>query len=432
MSDMNLAPVGQLDLINDEGWVVGWAWYPQAPERRVAVEVLADGEVIGGGIADIRREDVAAAGFGDGCYGFSIALPYRVLSHPRPVIISVRDQASGAALPKPVVFSQPALQDANASLQLLDKDVRLLAAELARRQAQEAADASATAALFSTVADFFSQLADATLAGASPRSLRTLRHAVQETTTAYQPLDFMPAPQSALSLCFMAGGEMAEMYGSLAALVPDFAKARAELLILDAHDGSDAPLLPLLAANARYMRQPADRPAVGFNRLAGAAHGEILCFVSAPAKLSQPWAALLATSFAEAAVGVLAPRVMSGDGVVEHAGAMLKAGELSVRDARVGEDLMSAALVDAAGPWVFMVRRACWERLGGFDETFETVPGMLAGFCQRVRATGWKVLYQPALEVTLPAMPPLDADELAKASADAARLGELPRAVSEG
>jgi GT2 family glycosyltransferase len=54
-------------------------------------------------------------------------------------------------------------------------------------------------------------------------------------------------------------------------------------------------------------------------------------------------------------------------------------------------------------PWAtgccLLVRRACWQELGGFDEDFflyyEDVD-----LCRRARATGWTVWYAPGLQVT--------------------------------
>ena len=46
-----------------------------------------------------------------------------------------------------------------------------------------------------------------------------------------------------------------------------------------------------------------------------------------------------------------------------------------------------------------LVRRECWEELGGFDEDFflyyEDVD-----LCRRARAAGWSVWYEPAVRVT--------------------------------
>ena len=123
---MALVATGQLDLLSEEGWAIGWAWYPEVPERRVEVEILADNIVVGSTFCHLYREDVAAAGVGDGRYGFSFALPYQILASPRPCTVSVRDKETKQELPKPVVFSQPAMRDAAARLDLLNQDVRLL------------------------------------------------------------------------------------------------------------------------------------------------------------------------------------------------------------------------------------------------------------------------------------------------------------------
>lgn len=432
MNDKHLLPVGQLDLISDEGWVVGWAWYPEAQERRVDVEVLADGEVIGVMAASLHREDVAAAGFGDGAYGFSVALPHHVLSNPRPTIISLRDRLSGAHFSKPVVFSQPALREAGAHLDLLNQDVQLLSATLARLQAKEAADNHATAALFRTVADFFSQLADVTMTGASPRTLRTLRESVAETTRTYPQLDFSPAEAPEISICFLAQADMDAMYATLAALLPGFAAAKAELLILDPADNADAPLLPLLAGNARYMRRPATTaPAGWLNDLAQFAHGAILCFITAPVAPIGPWLPELAAALAASGGDILTPCIIAADGVVEHAGALFTDGVLHVRESRTPGDLAVATAVDVAAAHSFIIRRENWQALGGFDRSFETLAGAVAAFCLQSGRSGLKTMYQPQFEASYVANAAPLPDDPAKASADAARLRELQLSLAQ-
>jgi hypothetical protein len=431
MNDMQLTPIGRLDLISDEGWVVGWAWYPDAPERRVEVDVLADGDVIGTMTANLHREDVKAAGCGDGCYGFSIALPYQVLSSSRPTAIVVHDRASGAALTKPVIFSQPALREASTQLDALTQDVKLLSASLVRLQAKEAADNHATAALFRTVADFFSQLADVTLAGGSPRTLRTLHNAVAETTREYRQLDFTPAASPAVSVCFVAGSDMEAMYASLASVQHGFADARAEMLILDPDDSADAPLLPLLASNARYMRLARDAaPASCLNALAQAAQGEILCFVTSPVVLSRPWLTELATAFTDPKLAVLAVRLVGADGVVEHAGAWFDRGMLRARDTRSDIDPTVPATVEAAGGQIFVVRRESWRALGGFDVSFATMEATVAAFCLRAGHAGMALLYTPHCEALSATSPMQNAEHLAQIASDMAKLRDMKLALA--
>jgi hypothetical protein len=59
----------------DGGVVVGWARNRLRPDERVGLDVFVDGDQVGSGIADVYREDLLAAGIGDGRHGFRIELP---------------------------------------------------------------------------------------------------------------------------------------------------------------------------------------------------------------------------------------------------------------------------------------------------------------------------------------------------------------------
>jgi hypothetical protein len=55
------------------GHVLGWCWQPEAPQDRVQVAIAVDGTVVAEGLAEVSRPDLAE--YGDGAYGFLIALP---------------------------------------------------------------------------------------------------------------------------------------------------------------------------------------------------------------------------------------------------------------------------------------------------------------------------------------------------------------------
>lgn len=71
---------GRLDRVLD-GVVEGWAWRPKAPQQRVTVHVLLDGESAGEVLAELPRPSLAAAGIGDGSYAFRCELPAE-MAHP--------------------------------------------------------------------------------------------------------------------------------------------------------------------------------------------------------------------------------------------------------------------------------------------------------------------------------------------------------------
>jgi hypothetical protein len=53
--------------------VIGWAWDPSKPNVPLAVEVMADGKLLAKVTADTPREDLAAAGKGNGRHGFFLS-----------------------------------------------------------------------------------------------------------------------------------------------------------------------------------------------------------------------------------------------------------------------------------------------------------------------------------------------------------------------
>lgn len=65
---------GHLDHVI-EGEVLGWAQSPYLPGERLVVEVLNGASVIGCAVASLPRQDLVAAGIGDGMHGFAFRIP---------------------------------------------------------------------------------------------------------------------------------------------------------------------------------------------------------------------------------------------------------------------------------------------------------------------------------------------------------------------
>jgi capsular polysaccharide biosynthesis protein len=70
-------PRGALEAVID-GAACGWAYDPRTPRRRLAVEVVVDGEVVAETLADLPRPSLLAEGIGDGRHSFVVALPLRL------------------------------------------------------------------------------------------------------------------------------------------------------------------------------------------------------------------------------------------------------------------------------------------------------------------------------------------------------------------
>jgi GT2 family glycosyltransferase len=88
---------GHLDQCNAAG-LAGWVAAGDKAGERLQIEILADGVPVLRIVADAYREDLAAAGIGDGRHGFRASLPQH-LCDGRAHTIEVRELSSGIALP---------------------------------------------------------------------------------------------------------------------------------------------------------------------------------------------------------------------------------------------------------------------------------------------------------------------------------------------
>lgn len=420
------AVAGFLETVSEEGWVLGWAWYPDLPEARVEIEILIDGTLTGTTLAATFRQDVATAGYGNGHYGFSWPLPYAVLAQPRDVTITARDKRSGMVLPKPWVFRQKRVADAVQKITELENDVRLLngtIAELSRRNAQ---DDRGTAELFKTVGDFFAELAALNAAGAPPRQLRSLKTAVSDVTANFVPFAFRPCAAPDITIVCEAAGPAATVYASLRALSETIGEAPAEVFLLDEGACDEAPLLPLVVQNIRYARMMGETAVARRNDAMRLANGKFVVFLAAGVEPATFWIDALAAFELQAGLAALAARVTGPDGRLANAGINVRDGEIWLRgqgeDPR-DDDFMRSAAVDAVGAEFFALRRVAWARLSGFDEGFSNLAPALVEFCLRAKAAGETVGYAPGFHARFAGA--LEGCDLGALGADAQRLREV-------
>jgi hypothetical protein len=70
----------------------GWVWRPRDPHASVDVSVFVDGGFLTRTTASELRDDVRAAGFGSGAYGFVVPLPKQLRDGtPRQIDVVVAD-----------------------------------------------------------------------------------------------------------------------------------------------------------------------------------------------------------------------------------------------------------------------------------------------------------------------------------------------------
>jgi hypothetical protein len=400
------AAVGMLEVVSDEGWVKGWAWYPNATGRRVEIEVLVDGEVVGDTIAAAPRQDLVSAGIGDGNHGFTTALPYEVLARPRASLVSLRDKATGRILAEPRLFQRREIANALEKLSELENDARLLNSTATLVADRASADQRAAADLFRTVGDFFVQLANATAAGKPPGTLKTLRGAIEDMTVRFPPIEFNIPPDPQLSICVEATGSVETIYDTLRTICGFKSKIAFEVVLFDSGACDEALLLPLVARNLRYFRaDEGSNPVAVRNRTAEFARGEIIVFLSGIAGPSRNWPEMIFAAFqADKSLAVVGAKILRTDGVLENAGIVLT----SERSEAIGpgadpssEPFLHRRRIDAVTSAAFAVRREAWQHNLGLDESRAGVESALADFCVRTSAADGKIVYEPDFEVVL-------------------------------
>jgi glycosyltransferase involved in cell wall biosynthesis len=95
---------GSLDAASREQ-IDGWAWDPRTPDVPLRLLVVANGEIIGRLLANRFRDDLAAAGIGDGRHAFTFSIPGGLSALARQVIQVVGESDSCEITGSPVVLS---------------------------------------------------------------------------------------------------------------------------------------------------------------------------------------------------------------------------------------------------------------------------------------------------------------------------------------
>gem|GEM_PF-328593 len=146
------------------------------------------------------------------------------------------------------------------------------------------------------------------------------------------------------------------------------------------------------------------KPAEALNAGAAAARGEYLVFADRRVGFVQDtWLATLLGHAQRPGVGVVAPRIVDADGRVVHS-ALILGSAGSARDAFRGLSAWDPgyngrALTEqgcsAVPPACFMVHRACFEEVGGFDSSHFPSDWFSVDFCLRAGATGYRTVWTP-------------------------------------
>ena len=169
-------------------------------------------------------------------------------------------------------------------------------------------------------------------------------------------------------------------------------------------NGTAEALVQALAARQDIVlvRSPVNLGFGGGNNLAARfARGESLVFVNDDSVLAPGCLDHLAErAAADAAIGAVGSRIISADGTLQEAGAVLwrdgsatHVGRGLAADAAVYEEGRDVDYSSANG---LLVRRSAWEAVGGFDERYFPAYYEDVDLCMRLRDNGFRVVYEPS------------------------------------
>jgi GT2 family glycosyltransferase/glycosyltransferase involved in cell wall biosynthesis len=396
----------------EPGLVAGWAWMPEAPDEVVALDILLGGRAVLRVAADRFRADLLKAGRGSGRYGFQVQGLAALLESGRE-LLSVRLADGGADLAgSPRWLEAPAgAMDAAAA--------RFIEAAIAgaTRSATEPAALDAPIALLARLlAEAASARARLEGRGAAPldqlaaqgEAAGPLAALAADLRDRFPPIAGLPAATAPrVSVVIPVHGRFDLTHACLSAIAAAAEATPAEILLVDDGSADETLLAGLVLGEAvRVIRLPRNQ---GFlhaaNAGAAAARGEYILFLNNDT-LPRPGFldALAATLDADPGLGIAGARLLDADGTVQEAGGIVGRFGEALHWGR-GEDpadprfafLRQADYVSGAA---LMIRRAVFERLGGFDAAY--APGYYedTDLCFRVRhEAGLGVAVQPLAEV---------------------------------
>jgi O-antigen biosynthesis protein len=393
--------VGYVDLVSTEGKIMGWCWDPSAPERRIHLEILVDGEPVGRVVAGTYRPDLESAGIGDGNHGFFFVLPWSSIGKKARALISIREVSTGLPLGEPVLLRRRAIEEAEDRLSALEQQVQLLRADLAKasRHANGDADAQAAQDLFRTIGSFFLELADSP----SPASgaLIKLGAVLDDITARHSPITLRVPEKPLATVCISAEGSFEQIYQCLQSLHRSGADSDADIRIIDKVGFAELALLPVVVRNVHYMRL---LPGESINDAIRDLTTDFVAFLSPSLRVAEGWLSRLLRTFEkEPKAGAVGSLILREDDRIEHCGIQFEGDGHLMPIARGAEacELDGTKPVDSIGPLSFVLRRTALKAVGGFDAEYRTGAAAVVDLSAKLRRRNYDILTQPLSRATI-------------------------------
>lgn len=397
--------------IDSAGWtgITGWVWNPGNPGERIVLE-LSDGDsVLATVLATEYREDLEAAGIGDGRHGFSMTFTETLLPQARHVL-HLRPVGSEADLPSfPLVLTRDTAG--------LDTTVQFILGNL-MTEAERAQSAEALAPVIGAMVGFldtalarYFQLADESAVPAAdllnPNQLSPqVRALIDSMRWNYPAIGIETGQEPVVSIVIPVFNKFELTYACVKSLAETGAEIPFEIIVVDDCSRDETMFAGFaFGPGIRLIRSPENGGFIrSCNRGFEAARGEYVVFLNNDTTVKPRWLdELYETLRRDPTIGVAGSKLLFPDGSLQECGGIiwrLGDGWNWGRD-QAADDPRFCYLRDAdyVSGAALMIKSDLFRELGGFDEHYLPMYYEDTDLCFRVRQRGHRVVVQPASEV---------------------------------
>ncbi len=394
----------------DRQSIAGWAFDPDRPTRHVRLALYDGSSHLATFLADIVRDDLREAGLGDGDHAFHVNLPAHLLDMP---VVDFR-------------IVDPATNEELAAISVATEDEKLSGARdllLSKlpwflRQHEDARDRARAAAaylpmLMSACVATYQELrrsleAEAAGRGEPPPSMDGLGfdRVVESVLQRFPILEAPKFDQPLVSIVIPVYEKFDFTYACVKSILDTNVRASYEIIIVDDCSKDETLLAPMILQNCRILRNERNQGFVlNCNRGADEARGRYVFMLNNDTTLfPDAIDALVETFEIHDKVGAVGSKLLFADGKLQEAGGIIwrlgdgwnygrgqDPDEPRFNYVRPADYISGAAL---------MLPRDLFQELGGFDTLYAPAYYEDTDLAFRVRAAGYKVLYQPRSKIT--------------------------------
>ena len=192
----------------------------------------------------------------------------------------------------------------------------------------------------------------------------------------------------------------------LKSIQENLSRASAEIIVLDDASQDETPKILPRISGIRYLRNQAN---LGFlrscNRAASEARSEYLVFLNNDTEVQKDWLDhMLAVFERDERAGIVGAKLIYPNGCLQDAGGLIwndgSARNFGRDDDPKKPEYNYLCETDYCAAACIAIKASLFREVNGFDELFEPAYYEDVDLAFKVRAKGYKVLYQPAAQVT--------------------------------